>query len=164
MAVILVSYALVYLSYYGIVQNQIHIYLANAAILEARGSTVNDFVQPMFYVDNYSLLVVILGVVLFELFNRLRITNNRIINFIAGGTLLVYLLHGHGFWITMVQARDWVKMLSQSPLFYCIKVLKWSAFTYVVGIIGYVMYLGLCRLCTKCKYMVFKEESKEIAS
>ena len=155
--VILVTYVLIYLSYYGVVQNGIHSYLANAAQLKAKGSTVNDFIQPMYYVDNFSLVVVVLGVVLLELFSRIRITNNRIINLIAGGSLMVYLLHGHGFWITILQDRDWVLALSKDPLLYCFKVFKWSAFTFAVGIAGYLLYLGLCRLCSKYKYIVLKD-------
>lgn len=156
--VILVAYSLVFLSYYGIVQNKIHSYLANAVVLKAQGKTIGNFIQPMYYVDNFSLVTIVLGVVLFELFSRLRITDNVFVNFIAGGSLMVYLLHGHGFWITILQEFNWVKTLAQSPLLYCFMMIKWTAFTYLVGIFGYLLYLGSCTLCAKFKYMVLKEE------
>lgn len=114
--VIIFTYLLMYLSYYGIVQTGIHSHLA-------KGRPDNEFIQPLYYVDNYTLSVVVIGVVLLELFSRIKIKNNRVINFIAGGSLIVYLLHGHGFWISLVQERDWITPLSQNPLFYCFEIL-----------------------------------------
>lgn len=74
--VILVTYNLIYLSYYGVVQTGIHSYLS--------GNQAADFIQPLYYVDNFSLVVVVLAVVLFELFRRIKISS-RIVNFIGGG-------------------------------------------------------------------------------
>ena len=151
---IMLSYLFIYLSYYGIVQNGIHSYFADTTAMKANGDTAVDFIQPMYYVDNYSLLVIIIGTVLLELFSRMHIATNRIINLIGKGTLMVYLLHGHGFWITLVQEYDWIKTLSQSKILFCFSILKWTGYTYLIGIIGYLLYLALGRLFFRYKGLV----------
>ena len=146
--IILVTYDLIYLSYYGIVQTGIHSYLA--------GNQAADFIQPLYYVDNFSLVVVVLAVVLFELFSRIKLSS-RIVNFFGGGTLMIYLIHGHGFWIQLVQGHDWVSLLFHNPLLYCFEVFKWAVFTYVAGVLGYFLFLSFMQLCTKFKYIVLKK-------
>lgn len=151
-------YTLIYISYYNVVANSIHSYLMNNAAQKANGQAVDVFLQPFLWFDNFGSIPVILAIVLFELFSRFRIPSNRVINFVAGGTFIIYLIHDNEFWRCIWRERDWVKTLSENPLIYCYKLCKWTVFVFCVGLLIYCLYLGLGKVCVRFKGEILKPE------
>ena len=157
-AVPIVVYTFIYVSYYNVTQSNIRSYLINAALKEAKGENVDDFIQSIFGFGNYEIVPIVLAVVLFEIFRRIRIPNNKVINMFGAGTFMTYLIHDNGFWYEIWKERNWIKTLYNTPLVFCWKLIKWSSFIFAVGIATYMAYIGIAKICEKCRGLAIKED------
>ncbi len=163
-AIVIILYVLLYLSYYNFVENNIHSYLLNVAAQEELGNTVDDFIQPIFGFDNFGFIPIVVAVIMLELFSRIRIPNSRFINVMGAGTFMVYLIHDNDFWRCIWRERNWIKTLSENQLMYCFKLCKWSAFVFIVGVLVYLLYIELGKLCLRCKFIILKSENNVVES
>lgn len=138
-------YGLVFLSYYNMVQIKIQDY----------NLTGNSFTQTyIMSFHDFSIVTITLGISLFELFKRIKIPNNRIINFLASATLTVYFFHDNSFFYSIWNMQDWMVLLINSPCAFVLKLLLWGFATYIFGMIIYLLYLGIGRLAHYLKSFV----------
>ena len=155
---IVIIYFLIYISYYNVVYNDIHSYL-----IKATRNPSGVFFQPIIRFQNYDIISVIIAVVLFELFIRIRIPNNKFINFISSGTLMIYLLHDNDFMKSIWRESDWIDILKDNQLFYCLKLLIYTGLVFSIGIIAYMGFIALGKFCVKYKNIFVNGDDKVVS-
>lgn len=139
--VIVLIYALFYLSWYNSVVNA----CSQFFIDNVNNATVLFF-QPIFGLDVFSFMPIIIAILIFELFRRLQIPNSRLINLLGKSTFMTYLIHENDFWRNMWRSFDWVSMLSVNPSLYCLNVMKWCGITFLIGLLAYMVYCGIATI------------------
>ena len=102
-------------------------------------------------------LVLLVAVLLFELFRRIKIKSNRVINYIASSTFMIYLIHDSDPFRTWWRNMDWAKLLYESPKLFLISLFKWMVITFAIGFAAYILYQFVCFMCSKLKFLVIKE-------
>ena len=150
MIITVMIYAIIYISYYNYIASSIKSYLINVTLKEARGENADDFIQTIIGFGNYEIVPIILAVVLFEIFRRIHIPNNRAINLFGASTFMIYLFHDNAFWYEIWKERNWIEILYNTPFVFCWKLFQWSLFMFVIGIGVYMIYLMLSRIIIKC--------------
>ena len=147
-------YALIFLSCYNITQENIETFLQN--------NTSQSFTQvlPTSFYD-FSMVVIILGVSLFEFARRVKIPNSRVINYIAGTTFTVYLLHDNKFFYSIWNTQDWITLLYNKPFAFIGKLLLWGLGVFTFGVLMHILYIGICGLCKALKKIAIKEEKPQ---
>ena len=95
------------------------------------------------YLNNYSnnnLFIIIIAVCLFEIFNRLKINQSQIINYLGGATFMVYLIHDNNFFYNIWNSQDWITPLADNPMFFILKYVVWALITFFIGVLAYAIY------------------------
>lgn len=134
-------YALLFLSTYAGVQDRIQDYY--------REASTDPFIQYIPNVGDNSIVAILLGVSLFELFRRLRMPCCRVINYLGGATFMIYLFHDNSFFYSLWDRQDWITLLSEHPMGFLLYYGAWTVRTFVYGFIAYLGYRLLCRICRK---------------
>ena len=113
---------------------------------------------PMY--DNNSIVVIVIAICMFELFRRISLPENRLINYLGKATLMIYLLHDnnlfHGFWFR----RNWIETLAGSPMMFVFQLLKWASLTFLLGVLAYGMYDLSLKLLSQHKNIFLKGKNK----
>ncbi len=149
MSIIMITYGLIILSYINNVNQSINEYVS--------GNMTESFSQPFIFFDNYGIIPVILAVSIFELFRRLELKNSRIINYLGSGTFMVYLIHDNEFWWNIWKGNDWISLLSDSSISYCMLIVLWALLMFAIGILVYFLYIGASHIGIKCKAFFVKQ-------
>lgn len=108
-------------------------------------------------IANSDVLVLLVAVLLFELFRRIKIKSKRVINYIASSTFMIYLIHDSDPFRTWWRNMDWAKLLYESPKLLLISLFKWMVITFAIGFAAYILYQFVCFMCSKLKFLVIKE-------
>lgn len=146
--IMILSNLLIFFSAYNINAVNIENYLINSS---------KGFSQSIIYFGNNSILVVILSLCIFEIFTRLKIKNNKFINYIASGTFMVYLLHDNGLFYSLWGIINWLPILYHNPLKFIIIFIIAGLLTFIIGIIVYVLYNLTIKLSLKYKNLFMKK-------
>lgn len=146
--IIVVANILIYLSSYNITQTEIQKFLMN--------NINGDFIQKWLIFDNNNILVIILGICMFEIFKRIKIPPNKIINFLSSGAFMVYLLHDNSFFYSIWKLKDWIKLLYNSPFIFLLNLLMYGIITFLLGILIYILYLGTVKFYRTIKWVFIK--------
>lgn len=148
--IILLSFAMVFVSYYNVTTTKIDIYNISGEI--------GNFLQSIpGYKDN-SIIAIVIGLSLFEIFRRININYNKSINFIASSTLMIYLFHDNKFIHSIWSVKDWITDLYYRPNIFVLKLLLTAFVTFLVGFVVYLLYLLLLELFKKLKPLFMKKE------
>ena len=135
---IVLLFAVIGISYYNGVMSHISSYYDSG--------TNSPYRQPAYLsaYPEYGIIPLSLSVLIFELFRRIRIGSNRIINFLAAASFMVYLIHDNPlvreYWC---YADDWVGLLSNDPLLFTAKLAGRALLVYLMGVLVYLLYKGL---------------------
>lgn len=90
---------------------------------------------------NYGIIPVVAGLCLFELLSRVRLKSNRVVNWLGGATLVVYLAHENDFINSLWAVKnDWITPLYYSPPLFIAKLVLVTALTFAFGAILYFIY------------------------
>ena len=152
--VIVLTNCLIGISYHNTVMGKIQSYFYNQT---TTGAAVTDFTQSIPKFDNYSIVVVIIGVCVFELFRRLKMPEIRVINWIARGTFMIYLLHDNGFAYSIWQTQDWITLLYNDFWGFVLKLGIWTAAVFGIGYAAYLIFVLLSKSLHKSKWLFFKD-------
>lgn len=129
------------LSYYNRTMTRLSEYLQS-------GST--DPFLPIFPLYLYwSIVPFLMALCLFELFRRIHIGSNRMINFIGASTFMTYLIHNNDCFNTVWDRYNWSGALYNQPVIFVIHLLVCTALTFWVGIIVYAIYCLLVNVAKK---------------
>ena len=134
-------YALLFLSTYAGVQDRIQDYY--------REASTDPFIQYIPNVGDNSIVAILLGLSLFELFRRIKMPCCRGINYLGGATFMIYLFHDNSFFYSLWDKQDWITLLCMHPMGFLLRYGAWTVRTFVYGLIAYLGYRLLCRLCRK---------------
>ena len=150
--ILIVELILLYISFYNITENTLQSYYAN-------GGT-GGFTQYILGYDNNSIIPIIAGIVIFELFRRINIQSNKVINFLGGSTLMVYLVHDNSLIYSIWHTQNWITLLYYSSIKYMGKHALWTILTFVSGVMVYVLYLMLIKFFKKISWIFIKKSSE----
>ena len=142
-------YALVCLSGYNVTEQSIETY--------ERNGTTDPFIQSIPGFENYSIVIIIIAVCMFEIFQRIKLPQSRVVTFFGRSTFMIYLIHDNGFFYEIWNLRDWVTTLSKSPLIFLGNLFKWAAYTFAVGVIAYALYILVMDLLKRSRRLAIKE-------
>ena len=146
--IIIMSNLLILFSSYNITAVNIENYLINPS---------KGFSQNIMSFENNNILVVILSVCIFEIFTRLKVKNNKFINYIASGTFMVYLVHDNGLFYSLWGIIDWLPILYHNPLKFMIIFIIVGLLTFIIGIMVYLLYNLIIKLSLKYKNLFLKK-------
>lgn len=118
-----------------------------------------DFLQSVVIYDNWGIVPVLLGVCLFVLFTRLPKRTNRLVNYVAGATLMVYLFHDNKLFYSIWNTQDWITLLSASPVLFVVKLALWALGTFTVGVLVYCLFRVFMRLVERSKRLIIKTDT-----
>lgn len=141
--VIVLSYICIYISAY------------NNAALNIENSSANisngTFVQSFAGYYNFNLIIVILAVCVFELFRRVTVPCNKLINFLGSTTFMIYLVHDNSLFYSIWSTQRWTVLLHENLCMFIGDLMLWTVITYFLGIITYVSYLLLKKIINNSK-------------
>lgn len=130
--VMVVLFVLTALSYYNRTMTRLSEYLQS-------GST--DPFLPFFPLYLYwSIVPFLMALCLFELFRRIHIGCNRIINFIGASTFMTYLIHNNDCFNTVWDRYNWAGALYNRPFVFIERLCVSAAGTFAIGILTYALY------------------------
>ncbi|CBK73373.1 Acyltransferase family [Butyrivibrio fibrisolvens 16/4] len=152
--VIILINILIGISYHNIVMGKIQAYYYNQTV---QSVPATEFTQSIPKFDNYSIVVVILGICIFELFRRINLPSLKILNGIAKATFMIYLIHDNGFAYSLWETQDWITLLYEDFWGFMAKLGIWTLGVFVTGLVAYYLFVLGEKLLKKCKILFIKE-------
>ena len=143
-----VVYLLIWISSYNLTETNIERYTRNAS--------QDPFVQNTLNFDNYSIVIIILAVCLFEIFRRIHLPQSRVIAFLGRATFMVYLIHDNDLFYEIWNLRDWITTLGNSPAMFLFQLLKWGGYTFAAGVSAYALYEVLSSIVNKLDFLFIR--------
>lgn len=115
-------------------------------INDALFNQTDNYIQTLFHFNRYSIESLIIGTCFFELFRRINIKKNKIINFVAASTFMIYLIHETNFIWQLYMKIDWVSLYyySMPKFFGTFFIIVFALF--VIGLIAYIIFIYLIKL------------------
>jgi len=151
--IILVN-GIVGISYYNNVMGKIQTYNYNLLM----DPTVElDFVQTIPKYENFSIVVVLIGICMFELFRRMPIPSSKPINYLAQTTFMIYLLHDNGLAYSIWETEDWITLLYHDASGFLVKLSCWTLKVFAVGALAYGIYIALVMILKKSSWLFIKK-------
>ncbi len=109
------------------------------------------FSQSILKFENNYFVPLAIAVCMFELFRRIKLKKNNVINLLGSSTLMIYLVHDNKFMYSVWKNVEWIKVLYDNPLNFIYKYIVWSLGIFEFGLILYLIYYIL---------MILKKQSK----
>lgn len=147
-AIIVVINAVIYGNYYVAAVNNIQEFYA-------QGEEIFIHTIPLY--SDYQFVPIALGIVLFELFRRMKLPNSRVINYLGAATFMVYLTHDNEFVYSLWNFQDWIAPLHNDMGRFIGTYFIWLLGTFGAGVLIYTLYVLAGKLCGLCKPLVFKK-------
>lgn len=122
-------------------------------------SEENIFIQYIPVYENYQIIPIILGITTFELFRRIKLSNNKIINFIGASTFMIYLIHDNEFVHKIWKSKDWITLLNNSLVKFIVTFGIWVLVTFITGFILYCIYLLMEKVFNILKPLLLKKDT-----
>ncbi len=107
---------------------------------------------------NWGIITVVCAICIFELFRRVELPYNKIINYFGKATFMVYLIHENTFFNSLWNNRNWLEILANSPALFCFHILKWGVFSFLMGVIAFALYNLCMKVLTSHKYLFYKSD------
>ena len=124
------------MNYYNNTKNNAQKFILN--------QTTGIFLQRVTAYKRYDIIPMILAILFFELFRRLKIANISMINKAGAATFMVYLVHENSFVLSIYQNYDWIYLLNSSLFLYLFTMLAVAIAIFFVGIICHKFYCFIC--------------------
>ena len=153
--IIAAVYGVRFLSQYNIVS------LAIDEFVKSDSFGISNFQQSYQTTQNYEISAVIFAICWFELFRRLKVPNNAVINYVAKSTVMIYLIHANKRFQNFYNNENWMETLSKSVVLYCLKWVKWAAITFAAGLTAYVLYTLLGKLLLRMRSWFVVQEPND---
>lgn len=135
--IMIITYAFIILTFRN---NQITNYLTNI-------NDINVF-HPMLFESfiEYSISCMIIAISTFELFRRIRIKNNKVINYISAATFMTYLIHDNDFVRGLFRKISWIPMYANDLKSFLLYILCIVLIVLSIGIVAYSSYILLNKI------------------
>jgi len=155
--VIGMTYVLIYISGYNNAETNIKNYFLN----DKTDNLVQPFFQSISKYNDSSIVVILIGLCMFEIFRRIKVPTSRTINFLAKSTFMIYLIHDNSFFYSIWGNKDWITTLYNTPGRFVISLLKWSIATFLTGVFVYILYILAGKIFMSCRWIFIKKEDSE---
>mgnify|MGYP000000560923 FL=1 len=126
-------------------------------ILEYDPNSGSGFIQSVPGYANNQILPIILGISTFELFRRMKVPSNRIVNFAGASTFMVYLLHDNEFVYKLWNTQDWLTLLHEDSIQFSFTYAIWILGTFGAGWVCYCIFVIGGKLLNICKPLAIKQ-------
>ena len=120
----------------------------------------DPFIQTISKYPNYSIVVIIIGVCLFELFLRLRVRSSRFLNFLGASTFMVYLIHDNKFFYSLWNLQDWITPLYHRPLLFIGRLFAWVFVIFAMGVLLYTICQALASALGQSRFLFRKDDQE----
>ena len=147
------AYGIIFLSQYNSASESIDYFI--------KSKSAGRFIHSVQGYLQFDIMIVIFVISYFELFRRLNVPYNAVINYIGKSSLIVYFFHENDFFMMFFKNDDWMEALKSSCLMYCLKWFKWAAITFAFGLAAYVLYTLLGKLLPRMRSWFVVPESNE---
>lgn len=151
--VIILLNGLVLLSGYNLIESKLITYV--------RQQPDQPFIPIIPGYDNTSIVTILIAICLFELFRRVSLPTNRLINYFGKSTFMIYLLHDNNLFYGLWNHRNWVETLAASPMLFLFHLLKWASFTFLLGVISYSLYILSSKVIYRYRYIFLKKDNND---
>lgn len=131
-------------------------------ILEYDANNGNQFIQYIPGYLNNQIVPLALSICIFELFRRVKISNNHIINYLGASTFMAYLIHDNQFAYNLWYSVNWISLLHKNISRFAIIYLMWIIGIFVVGFICYCVYRLLGKILQYLKPIAYKDKTNII--
>ena len=111
-----------------------------------RSNSDISYIQSTYVFGIYNILVIINVITVLELFGRIKIKTNRIINFLGSATFMCYLIHDNELFYSLWNKYDWIKALYFNAFEYVCNMLPLALVCFSIGALIYLFYIILCKL------------------
>lgn len=128
----LLVYMLVWISGYNITETHISEFL--------RTGKQGAFDQQIPLFTNNSIVILLIGISIFELFRRLKLPYSKVITYVGKSAFMVYLIHDIQFFQEIWNRTNWVLTLSDNYISFVLELLKWAIITYMIGFVAYLIF------------------------
>ncbi len=108
----------------------------NIAVMN--GST--EYYQPFSYCNEYTFVVLLSAIILFEIFKRINIKNNKVINYVSSTTFMIYLLHDNDYVHILMNKITFVIYLHENVYKFMGVSILLIIGIFIIGIILYRVY------------------------
>ena len=131
-------------------------------ILEYNANNGNQFIQYIPGYLNNQIVPLALSICIFELFRRVKISNNHIINYLGASTFMVYLIHDNQFAYNLWYSVNWISLLHKNISRFAIIYLMWIIGIFIVGFICYCVYQLIGKILQYLKPIAYKDKTNII--
>lgn len=133
--IIIISFILMAISY------------RNSVITDINKSLVNGCYHQIVNLYSENIFVcLIISVSIFELFSRLKMKPNKVINYIAGASLITYIIHDNEFMYKILLQMDWIKPYYENLPYFIWLLFLFTVIIFVTGFIMHVLYKLIIKL------------------
>ncbi len=129
------------------------------SILEYNQSPENMFTQSIPTYTTNQIIPIIIGIATFELFRRMKISNNRVVNFIGASTFMVYLIHDNVLFYKLWNSLDWMQLLHENVILFFGAYITQTSVTFAAGFLCYCVFVISGKIFDYCKTLVIKQRS-----
>ena len=105
----------------------------------------------------YNILIILFGVSLFELFRRIKLVSIKAINYLSSATFMVYLIHDNAFFYSIWNTQNWAPLLAEDLFGFFTKLCLWVFAVFVVGVLSYLVFDAVSKLCKKFAWVILRE-------
>ncbi len=116
----------------------------------------NLFIQDILGYGNYHIIPIALGITLFELFRRINLPDNSVINLIGSSTFMVYLIHDNDFFYSLWKTQNWLSLLYENVFLFAAVFILWTVGTFSVGFLCFCLFKIVCKLLPVIKPLATK--------
>ena len=109
---------------------------------------------------DYSFLVLLISISLFEIGRRSHIGNSKVINYLGSSTFMIYLFHDISFIHMKWRHFDWISAYYYRPFVFALMMLLWIVLTFLVGVVSYAIYqlIGRIMMSQSFQSLVIKDQ------
>ena len=119
----------------------------NRTMSDINSSLGNEcYYQKIEYYSENLLPCLVLSISLFELFSRLKMKSNKIINYIASSTLIVYILHDNEYIRMFFRKIDWIKPYHDNIFKFILLIVLTVVAVFTTGVLLQMIYDGLVKI------------------
>ena len=105
-----------------------------------RSGSQGGYFQQIYVFNFHNVLVIANIVLLFELFKRIKIKNNKVINYLGASVFITYLIHDNELFYRIWYKYDWCTALYSDVNAFICNIITVSILTFGIGIVMYSIY------------------------
>lgn len=116
------------------------------------------FIQSIPEYFNYQFVPIVLGISVFELFRRMKLSYNKVINYLGASTFMIYLFHDNEFFYKIWDMQDWITLLHENVFRFIIVYIIYIVATFGISAIVYMFFELMRKGLKVCRKVIIRKE------